>query len=246
MHCLPGAPEPGRRWSALTRAVAAMLVALVALAAAPCGAAELEVRRASLMPGEEAHMLDADLAVELSQRLEEVVSRGVPLHIVADFELTRSRWYWFDEKLAARTLTWRLSYHALTRQYRLSTGALHQGFATLAEALHVLSRVREFPVAEKSALHPGESYQAALRVRVDVARLPKPLQVTAIGSREWNLGSDWWRWTYTVPGDDTAADLLPRGGGAGSGRSTAEGERVRSAPARTPGVASTESGAPAR
>lgn len=207
MHCLAAAAErpvhgvsgSARRWSALSRVLAGMLVALAALLAAPCGAVEMDVRRASLAPGEEGHLLDADLAVELSQRLEEVVSRGVPLYIVADFELTRSRWYWFDEKLAARTLTWRVSYHAITRQYRLSTGALHQGFPTLAEALHVLSRVREFPVAEKSALRPGESYQAALRVRVDVAQLPKPLQVTAIGSKEWNLGSDWWRWTYTVP-----------------------------------------------
>ncbi|MCK7490978.1 MAG: DUF4390 domain-containing protein [Comamonadaceae bacterium] len=72
--------------------------------------------------GEDGFVLNAEFQVELNPRLEEVVARGVPLYIVADFEPRRPRWYWFDEVVAQRSLTWRLSYHALTRQYRLSTG----------------------------------------------------------------------------------------------------------------------------
>ena len=73
--------------------------------------------------------LDADFAFELTPRLEEVVANGVPLYFRVEFELTRPRWYWFDEKAASRQLQLRLSYHALSRQYRLSTGALQQNFA---------------------------------------------------------------------------------------------------------------------
>jgi hypothetical protein len=42
----------------------------------------------------------------------------------------------------------------------------------------------------------GRSYNAALRFRLDVGELPKPLQVSAFGRKDWNLSSDWYRWTF--------------------------------------------------
>ena len=39
-----------------------------------------------------------------------------------DFELTRGRWYWLDEKVAQTALVYRVSYNALTRQYRVRAG----------------------------------------------------------------------------------------------------------------------------
>jgi len=35
-------------------------------------------------------------------------------------------------------------------------------------------------------------------MRLDVSELPKPFQVNALASREWNIGSDWYRWTVSV------------------------------------------------
>jgi len=31
-------------------------------------------------------------------------------------------------------------------------------------------------------------------MRLDVTQLPKPLQVNALTSDDWNLDSDWYRW----------------------------------------------------
>src|SRR5437868_4240821 len=111
--------------------LAALLLAVAALSAS---ANEAEVRAASLQAVEEGLVLNADFAFELSQRLEEIVANGVPLYFRVEFELTRRRWYWLDEKAASRQLQLRLSYHALSRNYRLSSGLLQQNFATLAEA----------------------------------------------------------------------------------------------------------------
>ncbi len=196
--CCTSAPE-GTPCQSRRVALAALLLLWLACAAA----AEMSISNAWIAPGDEAYVLNADATLELSSRLEDVVSRGVPLYIVLDFELTRPRWYWFDEKVAVRTQTYRLSYHAITRQYRLSTGALHQSFNSLDEALHIVARVRDWSIADKSALKAGETYSAAVRLRVDLTQLPKPLQVTAIGSKEWNLGSDWQRWAYTAPEQET-------------------------------------------
>lgn len=174
-----------------------LALALLLLCAPLAGAAEIEVKSAELAAGEEAWLLDAEFGIDLGQRLEDVVSRGVALYFVAEFELTKARWYWMDEHVAGRKQTWRLSYHALTRQYRLSSGALHQSFASLDEALRVLSRLRAWPVADKALLKTGEPYNAALRLKLDLTQLPKPFQVTAIGNKDWNITAEVKRWGFT-------------------------------------------------
>ena len=127
------------------------------------------------------------------------------LYFVADFEMTRPRWYWLDEKLVSRSQTYRLSYHALTRQYRLSTGGLHQSFDSLSDALRVLSRLRNWLVidkgAEKAGVHAGDTYTAALRMRLDINQLPRPFQISALGNKDWSLASDWKVWQATLPAE---------------------------------------------
>ncbi|MBL8448977.1 MAG: DUF4390 domain-containing protein [Dechloromonas sp.] len=168
--------------------------------------AEVEVLNPQLVPVEDGYALSAEFNFEISPRLEEAVAKGVVLHFVTDFELIRPRWYWLDEKLVSRSQTIRLSYHALTRQYRLSTGALHQSVETLSEALRLLSRLRHWVVIErpgdkpdKDAPRVGETYQGALRLRLDTTQLPKPFQIAALGNKDWTLASDWKTWSVVLP-----------------------------------------------
>jgi hypothetical protein len=170
-------------------------------------AAEIEIANPQILAGDDGYVLSANFSFDLNQRLEEAVNKGVVLYFLAEFELTRPRWYWLDEKLVSRSQTFRLSYHALTRQYRLSTGSgLHQSFESLSDALHVLSRVRNWVVIEKAAdgsslVRPGETYSAALRMRLDTTQLPRPFQISALGNRDWNLASDWKTWQATIPAE---------------------------------------------
>ena len=168
-------------------------LALLLASFAAC-ADEIEVRDVSLRATEEGLVLDADFAFELTPRLAEVVANGVPLYFRVEFELIRRRWYWFDDTTAVRRLQVRLSYHALSRQYRLSTGLLQQNFATLEEALNVLKRVRNWLVVERSVPLSGD-YEAALRMRHDVSLLPKPFQLSALTARDLHLDSAWHRFT---------------------------------------------------
>jgi len=171
------------------------------LAPLVAGATEIEIGNPQIADGEDGYTLSADFRFELRPRLEEAVARGLVLTFVVDFEMTRERWYWFDETVAARSQTYSLSYHALTRQFRLSSGGLHQSFATLGEAVAVLSRLRYWPVIEHGgrAPHPGQTYRAALRMRLDISQLPRPFQITALGNRDWNLASEWKTWAWVAP-----------------------------------------------
>jgi hypothetical protein len=173
--------------------------AVAAAAAFSVHADEIEVAEARLSATEDGIVLAADFAFELNPRLAEVVTNGVPLYFVVEFELTRPRWYWFDEKAAAKRIQLRLSYHPLSRHYRLSTGVLQQNYPTLEEALNVLRRVRNWLVVERGASLADANYEAAVRMRLDTTLLPKPFQLSAITSRELNLESPWRRFTFRPP-----------------------------------------------
>ncbi len=154
-------------------------------------AAALEPSRDAQNTGADALLLNATFEFEMPQALEEAVQKGIALYFNIEFELFRKRWYWFDRRVASGTLTYRLSYSPLTRQYRLARGGLSQSFESLDEALALLKSVRNWKVADKGMLSPREEYDAQVRMRLDVNQLPKPFQVNAITSREWTLASDW-------------------------------------------------------
>jgi len=175
--------------------------------------AGIEAGQAAIEAVEEGYAVTAQFDVELTPRLEEALNSGVALYFVVDFELVRPRWYWFDERSVASRLQYRLTYHALSRQYRLWTGTLHQPFATLPEALRVLGRVRSWVVLERDQVVSGRTYQAGVRMQLDTALLPKPFQLTAITSREWSLSSDWRRFAFSpvpLPPSNHRADETPK------------------------------------
>lgn len=165
----------------------------------------IEVSNVSVAQVEDALVVRGDFGFELTQRLEEALNNGVPLYFVVEFELVRPRWYWFDEKAASEKLTMRLAYHTLSRQYRVSRGALYQNFHSLGEALRTLGTVRGWAVLERERLKPEEGYVAMLRMRLDTSQLPKPFQVSALTSREWTLASEWTRVTFTTSPAGSAA-----------------------------------------
>lgn len=192
-----GGSEPGvRAWGAICR----LLIALLLASASAVHAGSIEPVAAAISPGDDGYVLSAEFRVELGARLEEAVARGVPLYFNLEFTLERNRWYWLNEPVAGVTIHYRLAYNALTRQYRLSFGSLHQSFSGLAEALQVISRTASLPVADKGALKAGETYAAAVRLSLDRNQLPKPFQVDAISNRDWQVDARTLRWQF-VHGD---------------------------------------------
>jgi uncharacterized protein DUF4390 len=179
----------------LLSALAALVFLLLA---APVAQAEgIEIRRAALVAGEEGYFLEADFEVALNPTLADALNKGVPLYFLLEFEVIRPRWYWFNEKILKTQQQYRLSYNALTRQYRLGVGSLFHNFSELPEALDFLSRVRRRQVLEPGMLDQGSTYVAGVRMRLDVSQLPKPFQLNALASRDWNFGSEWYHWSVT-------------------------------------------------
>ncbi len=181
----------------LARAAAAALVVALAGAGTVARADTIGVRSAEIRADEDTYVLNAEFDLAVNPTLEEALQKGVPLYFELEFELVRPRTYWFDEKVLASSTQYRVSYNALTRQYRVASGLLGQTFDGLDEVERFLSRVTSRPIARADELSKGARYEAAIRLRLDVNQLPKPFQLNALASREWSLQSDWRRWSFT-------------------------------------------------
>jgi hypothetical protein len=170
---------------------------LLCLLCAPIAqASDNHIVNAEIIPSEDGYVVNAEVDLTLGSRLEDALRHGLSLYFLLEFEVTHPRWYWLDETIIDQTLAYRLYYHALTRSYRLSIGSLHQSFDTLEAAVRTMLRVRNWNVAPHGALVAGQSYKAAIRMAFDASQLPKPFQLTAFTSKDWDLSTDWLRWVF--------------------------------------------------
>lgn len=175
-------------------------LALTAASLAPAAAARADgmvVKSAELVANDDWYYLRAEFDAGLNRALEDALSKGISLNFLVEFDLTRHRWYWFDESVATVRQNLRISYHALTQQYQFSSNSGNKAFNTLAEAKAELNHIADWKVLDRNQLKKGTSYNAAVRMKLDVKQLPKPLQVEALGSKDWDLASEWYRFTIT-------------------------------------------------
>ena len=145
-------------------------------------------------------LISAQVGFELPNAVEEALLKTIPIYFVAQAEITKERWYWYDRKVASAERYMRIAYQPLTRRWRLnvtagkdrsgSTGlALNQSFDTLPEALSVIKRLFRWKVAEYSDLDGGGKHKLELRFRLDLNQLPRPFQIGAIGQSDWDVGA---------------------------------------------------------
>lgn len=161
----------------------------------------VKLKSAKLELTDDGYQVNADFDLQLATSLLETIRKGVPLYFTVDFEITRSRWYWLDEVATRTSRERRVSYAPLTEQFRLNTAGISQNLTSAEDVQRVLSRIRSWTIADRGKFKPGDKFEAAIRFRLDTAQLPKPFQLNTFGSREWNLSSEWSRWTVTIGKD---------------------------------------------
>ena len=147
---------------------------------------------------EAALYLTAQLKLELAAAVEDALMKGLAVHFVAEAEVMRDRWYWYDRKIGTATRYYRLAFQPLTRRWRLNVsqepisgaglaGSISQNFETLPEALDVIRRQSGWKVADMADLDPEARQYIAYRFRLDISQLPRPFQIAAGSQAEWTL-----------------------------------------------------------
>lgn len=186
--------EPAFRWLAWL-----LLGCFLAVAGSVQAAEKSTVRQAAIRSTPQGYVLEADIDIVLNPTLEDALSKGISLPFLMELELTRPRNWWLDEDIAESVRKLRIYYHLLLRRYVVETGYTTQTVATLDEALARLGEVVDWQVLERGALRTGTSYDARLRLRLDTAKLPKPLSIGAVTSDRWDLATPWFEWSFDAP-----------------------------------------------
>ena len=162
----------------------------------PASISTLQVERS-----DGAVFLNAQLTFDLPAPVEDVLLKGIPLFFVAEAEVRRDRWFWYDKKLAIATRQIRLAYQPLTRRWRLNVssgaggaggglgGGLPQYFDTLAEAMSKVQRINRWRIVELAELDPDVLHTVELSFKLDISQLPRPFQIGLIGQSDWNIST---------------------------------------------------------
>ena len=140
----------------------------------------------------------ASVNFELPSVVEDALLKGIPLVFLAEVDVFRNRWYWYDKKLISAERHFRLAFQPLTRRWRLNIAsgqispnslglALNQSFDSLPEAMAAVRRVSRWKVAEAGELESDQKQSVEFRYRLDVSQLPRPFQIGVLGQADWNI-----------------------------------------------------------
>lgn len=157
-----------------------------------------EVAALRLERAGDALLLSANLQFELPSAVEDALLKGVAVIFVAEAEVFRERWYWSNKRVAHAERHMRLAYQPLTRRWRLNVAsgfitnaalgmALNQNFDNLDDALAAVQRLSRWKIAELTEIDPEQRHVVEFRFRLDVAQLPRPLQIGTLGQSDWTI-----------------------------------------------------------
>lgn len=163
-------------------AIAAFLAVLCALLPGPARADGIELAQFATRKADDGLELSFATRFELSRAAVDALHKDVALYFVAEATVLRNRWYWRDARVSSVERSWRLKWDSLTRQYRVSTGGLHQSFATLDEALHALRSQSAWRIAEARDIDDDGSYYLEFSYKLDANQLPRLMQIGGLQS----------------------------------------------------------------
>ncbi len=175
-----------------------MSVALAAAEAAAADVAPAELTQLRVERTEEGVYLSAAVRFDLPPAVEDALVKGVPMFFVAEVELNRDRWYWYDKKVVTAARHFRLAFQPLTRRWRLNVSptpitnaglgvTLNQSYESLPDALAAIQRISRWKIAEAGEMDPESRHNIDFRFRLDVSQLPRPFQIGAVGQADWNV-----------------------------------------------------------
>lgn len=159
------------------------------------GGNHAHIKAAELILRDEVWTLDAEMDIQLGHALEEALNKGITLTFLYEFQIVKPLKYWFDDEVMTERRQVTLNYHALTKQYILNYSQQQKVFDTLADARQELAVIRDWRLAPHAVLEKNQSYHAALKMHLDTSKLPKALQVDALGESDWELVTptfSWW------------------------------------------------------
>ncbi|MDO5356334.1 MAG: DUF4390 domain-containing protein [Conchiformibius sp.] len=158
----------------------------------------------SIIRGEGRILSDGRMAVSsrfdihLPQQLEKALKDGVPLDFTLSYRLEKPTLASYRNKLSqlvgsGHTVHYRIAFHPLTEGYRVSVGTFSMEYDNLDTALKGVGAIADWQVLHRQALSGSRANEVHAQIRLNLAtgKLPKPFQINALASDNWQLDSGW-------------------------------------------------------
>lgn len=175
-----------------------LVLALLILVSPELALADFSVKaiNARLTPGK--ILLSGDLDLALSEKVEEAVSKGIPLDIDIELKLYQTRPILWAKRISEWTLRRQIRYHALSGQYLVSEkkdGVENlENFTSLPQALLHMGNLNDLELSLEQDTPFEHPLVLEARASLDIESLPAPLRPVAYTSLEWHLNSGWTEW----------------------------------------------------
>ncbi|QEY25681.1 DUF4390 domain-containing protein [Neisseria zalophi] len=134
----------------------------------------------------------------LPNQLKQVLNQGVPLNFTLSYQLSAptvaAYRFKFGQLVSGdTTIHYKLSYHPLTNRYRVTVGTFSTEYNSLETALRAIGAVANWRVLGSGALDgiSAKEAKAEIRLVLSTSQLPKPFQINALNSKNWQLDSGW-------------------------------------------------------
>jgi hypothetical protein len=187
------------------------------------GAWATEITQLRMERSDEGVYLSATVKFDLSPVVEDALLKGIPMFFVAEADIYRGRWYWYDKRVTTATRTARLAYQPLTRRWRLNvlpgaisvTGlraAFSQNYDTLDEAIASIQRFSRWRIADASEVDADVRHNLDFRFRLDLSQLPRPFQIGIAGQKDWAIAAETNRELVAEPIRDMSKDAAREAG----------------------------------
>lgn len=179
-----------------------LFICLPAARAADTVAPPTPTRAVAALNTEGQLLISSRFHTELPDQLQTALQQGVPLHFELRYRLQsptlaayRTR---FREMVGnAQSIQYKLTYHPLTGGYRVSMGRFSTEYAALPTALRAIGAAANWPVLEPGTLAGNTPSEVAadIRLNLSISDLPRPFQINATTSKDWQLDSGWQKLT---------------------------------------------------
>jgi hypothetical protein len=147
---------------------------------------------------DEAYLLSSTLGFELPQAVEDALSKGIALYFLAEVQVAKERWYWYDKYMARQERHFRLSFNPLSRRWRLVTSSkaiansglgvtMGVAYDSLPEALSAIKRTTDWRVVDATDIEPGGKYRLDYQFKLDLTQFPRPFQIGTLGESDWTM-----------------------------------------------------------
>lgn len=142
------------------------------------------------------HFMDAHIEIHLPDYVRHAIYNGIPLPMLLQIEVNEKKDWWLDQTLVIIEQRYVLHYYPLFDSFRLNnlTNGSSQNLSSFDNAFQKIGVISRFPILDNEHFPNSEDLYARIRLKIDIAALPKPLRNESLLGGSWDIASEWKEW----------------------------------------------------